>query len=66
MARYRCPNCGYIYDEAKGDADDGIAPGTRWTDLPADWCCPVCGTLKEDFEPLDEDLPGGKSGDAQR
>ncbi len=47
--RYVCPNCGYIYDPAKGDPDAGIAPGTAFEELPDDWICPVCGTPKEDF-----------------
>ena len=41
--------CGYIYDEAAGDADLGIAAGTKWADLPDDFACPVCGLGKDDF-----------------
>ena len=40
---WRCLACGYIYDEAEGWPEDGIAPGTRWEDIPAGWCCPECG-----------------------
>ncbi len=40
MKQYECKPCGYIYDEAAGDPDNGIAPGTKWEDLPADWVCP--------------------------
>ena len=47
--KYRCEVCDYIYDPAKGDPDGGIAPGTAFEDLPADWVCPVCGVGKEDF-----------------
>jgi rubredoxin len=47
---WRCLACGYIYDEAEGWPEDGIAPGTRWEDIPAGWCCPECGARKEDFE----------------
>ena len=47
---WRCLACGYIYDEAEGWPDDGIAPGTRWEDIPAGWCCPECGARKDDFE----------------
>lgn len=50
MKKYECTACGYIYDEALGDPDSGIAPGTKWEDVPADWVCPVCGVGKEDFE----------------
>jgi rubredoxin-NAD+ reductase len=42
--------CGFIYDEAEGWPDDGIAAGTRWEDVPEDWVCPECGTPKSDFE----------------
>lgn len=47
---YMCVVCGFIYDEEKGWPDDGIAPGTRWEDVPAGWECPECGAGKNDFE----------------
>ena len=47
--KYVCP-CGYIYDEALGDPDNGIAPGTKWEDVPDDFLCPVCGLEKAFFE----------------
>jgi rubredoxin---NAD+ reductase len=49
MRRWRCIYCGYIYDEAKGAPDMGIAPGTRFEDLPEDWACPDCDSEKKDF-----------------
>ena len=52
--RFICKACGLIYDEAEGDADSGIAPGTRFADIPDDWCCPLCGVTKADFEAYDE------------
>ena len=45
-----CLICGWIYDEAAGDAEHGMAPGTRWDDVPMNWTCPECGARKEDFE----------------
>ncbi|MEQ8514700.1 MAG: rubredoxin [Chromatocurvus sp.] len=48
--KYECIVCGFIYDEAEGLPDEGIAPGTRWEDIPDDWLCPDCGVGKEDFE----------------
>ena len=48
--KYVCTVCGYIYDEADGDPDNGVAPGTKWEDVPGDWVCPLCGAGKEDFE----------------
>ena len=47
---WECQVCGWIYDEEKGDADEGFAPGTKWEDIPDDWLCPECGVGKEDFE----------------
>ncbi|MDY6970111.1 MAG: rubredoxin [Spirochaetota bacterium] len=47
---YRCTVCGYIYDPVKGDPDNGIAPGTRFEDIPEDWVCPVCGAGKDAFK----------------
>jgi rubredoxin len=47
---WMCLVCGFIYDEAAGAPDEGIAPGTRWIDVPVDWTCPECGARKEDFE----------------
>jgi len=49
--KYICNACGYIYDEAEGDPDGGLAPGTRMADIPDDWACPLCGVTKTDFEP---------------
>jgi len=49
MKRYVCPVCGYVYDESKGDPSNGIAPGTKFEDLPSDWVCPICGTSKDAF-----------------
>lgn len=50
MKKYVCLVCGYIYDEAEGDPDNGVAPGTIWKDVPEDWVCPLCGAPKEEFE----------------
>ena len=50
MAKYVCTVCGYIYDEAVGEPDNGIAAGTKWEDLPDDYVCPLCGVGKDMFE----------------
>ena len=50
MNTYLCIVCGFVYDEAAGRPEDGIAPGTRWADVPEDWACPDCGVAKSDFE----------------
>ena len=52
--RWICDACGYIYDEAQGDPDSGLAPGTRYADIPEDWQCPLCGLRKSDLRLLPE------------
>lgn len=47
---FMCVVCGFIYNEADGWPDEGIAPGTRWEDVPETWTCPDCGVTKDDFE----------------
>jgi rubredoxin-NAD+ reductase len=54
MSKWECIVCGLVYDEKAGWPDDGIAPGTKWEDVPEDWLCPDCGVGKEDFELLEE------------
>jgi len=50
MKKYVCTVCGYVYDEAVGIPDKGIAPGTKWEDIPEDWTCPLCGASKDEFK----------------
>ncbi len=50
MDRYVCEICGYVYDPEQGDPDNGVAPGTKWEDVPDDYECPVCGAGKDAFE----------------
>lgn len=51
---YHCLICGFNYFEEKGLPDEGIAPGTRWQDLPDNWVCPDCGMGKADFIAVDD------------
>ncbi len=50
MEKYVCVVCGYVYDPATGDPDNGVAPGTAWADVPEEWVCPLCGVGKDQFE----------------
>jgi rubredoxin len=50
MEKWKCSVCGYIYDPEVGDPDKGIAPGTRFEQLPGDWVCPLCYEPKSVFE----------------
>ncbi|MBO5408833.1 MAG: rubredoxin [Clostridia bacterium] len=49
MKKYVCDACGWVYDEAEGAPDMGIAPGTKWEDVPEDFQCPLCGVGKDMF-----------------
>ncbi len=55
--KYKCTICKYEYDPAQGDPTQGIAPGTPFEALPADWKCPRCKQDKEKFEPIEEPKP---------
>jgi rubredoxin len=49
MDKYVCNVCGYVYDPAEGDPENGISPGTSFDKVPDDWTCPVCGAPKSEF-----------------
>ena len=53
MDKYICTVCDWVYDPEIGDPEHGIAPGTKFEDIPDDWGCPLCGVGKEDFEKID-------------
>ena len=44
-----CNGCGYVYDPAVGDEENGVEPGTLFNKLPEDWICPLCGEEKDQF-----------------
>lgn len=50
MEKYECSLCGYVYDPADGDPDNGVEPGTAFADISEDWVCPLCGAGKDMFE----------------
>jgi len=50
---WMCIICGWVYEEEKGCPEEGLAPGTRWEDVPEYWVCPDCGAGKEDFEMIE-------------
>lgn len=51
MAKYKCPGCGYIYDEEKGHPREGYPAGMTWDEVPDDFNCPDCAVRdKVDFE----------------
>ena len=50
---YQCVLCAFVYDEANGLPEAGIAAGTRWADVPATFGCPDCAATKADFEMIE-------------
>jgi rubredoxin len=52
MDKWVCVICGYVYDPAKGDPENGVKPGTPFEAIPDDWVCPDCGASKSDFEKM--------------
>ncbi len=52
MDKYVCDVCQYVYDPELGDDTQGIAPGTAFESLPADWVCPLCGVDKDNFSKM--------------
>jgi rubredoxin len=61
LKKWICTICGFVYDEALGDPDGGIASGTKWEDIPDEWVCPTCGAVKSDFEEQVEKASSGES-----
>ena len=53
MKKYQCQICGYIYDPALGDPDNGVPAGTPFEKLPSSWVCPICGATQDQFTPMD-------------
>lgn len=53
MKKYVCDVCGWEYDESVGIPEQGIAPGTKFEDLPEDFVCPLCGVGKDQFSPVE-------------
>ena len=51
--KYICINCGYVYDPAVADPENGVAPGTAFEDLPDDWVCPLCYVSVDQFDPME-------------
>lgn len=51
VQKYICDVCGYVYDPAEGDQENGVAKGTPFEKLPNNWVCPVCGAGKDQFSP---------------
>jgi len=54
VMKYKCLMCGYIYDPAEGDPENGVEPGTTWENLPEDWVCPDCAVGKDEFEGIEQ------------
>ena len=66
MEKYTCTVCGYIYDPANGDPDNGVKPGTAFKDIPDSWVCPLCGADKSVFKVVKQPILQEKHYDNQR
>ena len=65
MSQWICPNCEYVYDEAKGDPREGWPPGTPFSEIDADWPCPDCGVREQvDFLPIEDFEHNDQDGNA--
>jgi rubredoxin len=62
MGKWECLVCGYVYDEEKGDPTSGIGTGTKFSELPDTWVCPVCGADKDQFRKIDGQGNPNKAG----
>ena len=51
--KYVCDVCGWEYDEEEGYPEGGIAPGTKWKDVPEDFECPLCNVGKDEFSEVE-------------
>ena len=49
IMKHICDVCGWEYDEELGYPEGGIAPGTKWEDIPEDFECPLCMVGKDQF-----------------
>ena len=49
VMKYVCDVCGWEYDEEKGYPEGGIAPGTKWEDVPEDFECCSCKGRRRDI-----------------
>jgi rubredoxin len=61
IGKHECRNCGWIYDESKGEQGvigGTIKPGTTFAELPSNWRCPTCRASKDSFKELSEVIPG--------
>jgi rubredoxin len=55
VSSFRCPVCGYVYEEEAGNLREGFPAGTAWSEVPDEWACPDCGVRdKVDFEPVED------------
>ena len=58
--KYVCTVCGYIYDEAAGDPDNGVAPGTAWADVPRTGYAPSAPSARTSLSPPSKSLKAGR------
>ncbi|MCK5890078.1 MAG: rubredoxin [Aeromicrobium sp.] len=63
MAKFICPNCEFVYDEAAGIPREGWPAGTPFDEVDPDWTCPDCGVREQvDFLPIEEFVRNDQDG----
>jgi len=49
---YQCAGCGTVYDDEVGEPENNIQRNTSFSDLPESYQCPLCESLKSEFNPV--------------
>jgi rubredoxin len=49
MEEHLCGGCGFIYGDSQGSPQVAVPPETKFSDLPREWVCPICGAEKDLF-----------------
>ncbi len=63
MAKFICPNCEFVYDEATGIPREGWPAGMAFTEVDEDWTCPDCGVREQvDFLPIEDFVRNDQDG----
>jgi rubredoxin len=55
---HQCTHCLTVYDEAIGELENNIQPGTTFNTLPSTYSCPLCEAPKDEFTKKEKSLLG--------
>jgi len=51
---FQCRHCLTLYDQQFGDPEADVPAGSAFQQLPEDYACPVCGSGKDAFKPVEK------------